>query len=215
MVLRGRSVCHDTYLWCRKRCRFKVYLLKPNCIRSSFCSFIFSVSTFLNLFPNYDTHGVSFVNRYGAAIAFEPGSYNFSRWDISTGVPDAHGNPRASPDFVYLNGQNRSLYCPYAFRGANYSEGQPLYTMDLADGYDYTINGTEWYTYVCCLLLYLFFLLADCLVCGVWCGVLCVLFGRWVVFLVCGCLVPPLASLLSLWSSTHCDHAIYIHLQGT
>lgn len=71
---------------------------------------------------------------YGSAIAFQPGSYNFTRHDISTGPPDstgayvgdslvyAPGRIMREPNQTIYNGQRLSIYSPYAFRGSRWRE---------------------------------------------------------------------------------------------
>eukprot|EP00743_Colponemidia_sp_Colp-15_P002071 GILK01002247.1.p1 GENE.GILK01002247.1~~GILK01002247.1.p1 ORF type:complete len:687 (+),score=85.68 GILK01002247.1:66-2126(+) len=87
---------------------------------------------------------------YGSAIAFEPDSYDFSVHNISTGVKIEGVNTTLVPFNVSITDRNgvtsmRSIYCPYASRGAGWQEGDPIRTIELAYGYDYTTNTTDWY----------------------------------------------------------------------
>jgi len=66
---------------------------------------------------------------FGSAIAFHPFSMNSTSSQFERGVQEAERGETA-----------QGLYCPYAFR-----KGDEILSVDLAEGYDYTANTTDWY----------------------------------------------------------------------
>lgn len=81
---------------------------------------------------------------YGSAIAYEPGAFDFTRHNITTGVPAPNGQPMRQ---ATLNPQGLALYCPYAFRGADWTATSKAQAMDLAAAYDYSSADTEWFQF--------------------------------------------------------------------